>query len=75
MESYQFTVSRGDFVRLPNGDLGVVSGQEILCAGHVNEVTIHPFVGMIKRCAGFFFGWYRFCDSGINRLEKIGSMS
>ncbi len=74
MEKYQFTVQRGDFVRLPNGDLGVVAKQEILCAGHVNEVNVHPFVGATKRFFGCLFGRYRFYDREINRLQKVGSM-
>lgn len=74
IESYQFTVSRGDIVRLPNGDLGVVARQEIICAGHCNQITIYPFVSLIKRIFGSFLLWYRFEDQAINRLQKVGSI-
>ncbi len=74
MEAYQFTVVKGDVVRLPNGDLGVISRQEILCAGHVNEVMVHPFVGLVKLFFGSLSCRYRFYDAQFNRLQKVGSL-
>ena len=74
-ETYQFSSDQGDIVVLPSGELGIVSKWELLCVGHVKEVTVFPlFASSLKRFLGFFLGWYRFYDGEINKLRKVGSI-
>lgn len=72
---YQFVVEKGDVVRLPSGDIGVVAKYEILCAGHSLRVVVVPFVGMFKRLFWSLLNSYVFYDSDVNSLKRVGSLA
>lgn len=74
-EPYQFTSEEGDIVRLPSGDFGVITKQEIICAGHCKRVLVFPFVGAVKKFFGALFLSYEFLDNQINRLQRVGSLT
>lgn len=76
MEPFQLSSRVGDVVKLPSGELGIISKVEFLCFYHCKQVTVFPiFASFLKRLVGFFLIWYRFEDQEINKLQKIGSLS
>lgn len=66
-------VEVGDLVVLPSGVLAIVNNWEIICAGHVMEVTVYPFVNWLHRFWLFITGQTRFYDEQIDRLRKVSS--
>ncbi len=75
-EDYCMEAETGDIVKFPNGDLGIITGWDIICGGHVREIRIYPFVGFCKRLIGIFrYSCWSFCEEEINKLTKVGSIT
>lgn len=74
-KEYRLTSKEGDWVWLPNGELGVIVLAEIICAGNVKEVRVVPIrAGRLKR---FFYCLFRkriFYDDQINDLEPANRL-
>jgi hypothetical protein len=68
---YRMEVRQGDIVLMPNGTVGIVTGWHIIEAGHVKEVTIHPFTGWLHRFFLFLTMKTRIHDEQINLLTPL----
>ena len=64
---------KGEIVVLPSGTLAIVNGWDIICAGHVIEVTVYPFANWLHRFWLFITGQTRFYDAQIDRLHRVPS--
>lgn|GEM_PF-3697398 len=71
---YRFTSKTGDVVRMKGGTLAIVTGMDILCAGHVKELTLFPFTNVIHRVFLFLAMKLRPAEDEINRLTRVGSI-
>lgn len=72
---YRFTSKVGDVVRMKGGTLAIVTGTDIICAGHAKELTLFPLTNSIHRAFLFLTMKLRPAEDEINRLTRVGSIA
>lgn len=74
-DTYQYTSKKGDWVWLPNGQLGVVADTDILCGGNVKKVEVVPVrAGRLKKFLYRLFNVWSFYDAQINDLKPANRL-
>ena len=73
--SYRLTSKTGDVVRMEGGTLAIVTGTDIICAGHVKELTLFPLTNIIHRAFLFLAMKLRPAEDEIDRLTCVGSIA
>ena len=71
MEEYRLAAKTGDLVTMPKGTLAIVTDWDIICAGHVKEVTLFPFTNWLHRFWLSLTCRLRVCDDDINKLTLV----
>lgn len=71
---YRLESKVGDIVLIKNSTLAIVTNLDILCGGHVKEITLHPLTGPFHSLFLFLTGQLRPAEEQINKLTKVGSI-
>lgn len=68
---YRFRCETGDLVKMPSGDLAIVTDWDIVCAGHAMEVSLSPSVGFLRRVWLFLTCKLLIANEDIDELELV----